>query len=516
MGESLRAALALRINGVLRIDRSDASIMLSRKAPHPCSAGPLSSVALRAFETGLSHWAIVSRCWRLAHDLTHALRSVAYHPIDTVEKRNTRMSAPNTQDPTAPQDAMFSLLSGASADMLANPFPLFALMRSLGAVTPIPFPLAGPDHQAWMITRMEEAVRALKDHARFTVDASAAGIDSFFGQTTASSSDVSDTPTFFTSKTMLTVDEPDHRRLRGLVSKVFTPRYIESLRPRVQEIADELLDHAQAQGQMELIADYAFPLPINVISEMLGVPRADRERIRVWSGALATGQSLGGRNPEVIEHMRAFGEYTLQLVAEKREHPGEDLISQLISIEEEGDRLSERELLAMITLLIFAGHETTSNLIGTGSFMLLDHPEQMEKLKADLSLVPTAVEELLRFSGPATIAGPRFATEDVELGGQQIKRGDVVLIALASANHDETQFSDPDELDIARSISRHLAFGHGIHVCLGAPLARLEGDIAFTTLLKRMPNLRLNCPRESVTWQMSLLSRSLSALPVAF
>ncbi|MBO0992711.1 cytochrome P450 [Bacillus sp. SD088] len=170
----------------------------------------------------------------------------------------------------------------------------------------------------------------------------------------------------------------------------------------------------------------------------------------------------------------------------------------------------------MITLLIFAGHETTSNLIGTGTLMLLDRPDQLEKLKADLSLAPSAVDELLRFNGPATIAGPRFATEEIEIAGQKIKQGDMVLLVLSSANRDESQFTEPEELDIARKVNRHLAFGHGIHACLGKPLARLEGDIAFTTLLKRMPNLRLSVPRESITWSFSLNSRSLTALPVSF
>lgn len=438
---------------------------------------------------------------------TESVRSV------TMGKKEMRVTTPDTSNtsnasqPNEPQDIMLGLLGGANADLLANPFPLFGLMRSMGAVIPIPFPIAGMDHQAWAVSRMEEAVQVLKDHTRFTVDASSIGLDGPFAQYADTS---------FIAKTMISVDDPDHRRLRGLVSKVFTPRYIESLRPRVQQIADGLLDRVQAQGQMDLVHDYAFPLPIDVISEMLGVPRADRDQIRVWSEALATGQSLGGRNPEVQAHTRAFADYTASLVADKRRQPSEDLISQLIAIEEEGDRLSEEELFAMITLLIFAGHETTSNLIATGTLMLLDYPEQLERLKADLSLVPQAVEELLRFSGPATIVAPRFATQDTELAGQQIKRGDVVILVVASANHDETQFAEPDELDIARKLNRHLAFGYGIHVCLGAPLARLEGDIAFTTLLKRMPNLRLAVPRERITWQFSLNSRSVTTLPVAF
>ncbi|GHO50487.1 cytochrome P450 family protein [Ktedonospora formicarum] len=420
------------------------------------------------------------------------------------------MSTPN---PAVSEKDIFSLFSGDNPELVASPFALLAQMRSTSPVLPIPFPIPGMGSRAWLVTRMEEAAQVLRDHAHFTVDPSSIGIAGPFGR---NSSENSDAPTFFTSKTMLTVDDPDHRRLRLLVSKAFTPRYIEGLRPRVQEIADELLDRVQAQGQMEIVKDYAFPLPINVIAEMLGIPQADWAQIRVWSEALAHGLGVGKRDPQAQAHMRAFGEYTARLVAEKRQHPGDDLISQMIAIEEEGDRLSEAELLSTITLLIFAGHETTSNLIATGTLMLLDRPDQLAKLKADPSLVPAAVEELLRFNGPATIAGPRYAREDIELAGQQIKRGDVVFPILLSANHDERQFPQPEELDITRTLERHLAFGYGIHTCLGAPLARLEGSIAFTTLLKRMPNLRLNIPRENITWHFSLNSRSLAALLVTF
>lgn len=417
----------------------------------------------------------------------------------------------NPSDPIAPE--ALNLFSGASGD---NPFPVFAQMREMNAVIPIPFPMGGPDRQAWMVTRMEEAMQVLKDHAHFTVDPASIDGNEDFRTSLAGGSDPSAPPTFFTGHSMLTVDDPDHRRLRSLVSKAFSPRYMESLRPRVQEIADELLDQVEAQGEMDLVKDYAYPLPINVISEMLGVPQEDREQIHTWSAALAHGLGLGRREPGVEENMRAFGEYTARLVASKRRQPADDLISQLIAIEEEGDRLSETELVSMITLLIFAGHETTSNLIATGSLMLLDHPEQLEKLKAEPSLVPSAVEELLRFNGPATIAGPRFATEDIVLAGQSIQKGDAVIPVLKSANRDERQFDQSEELDITRQINRHLAFGHGIHMCLGAPLARIEGDIAFTTLLKRMPNLRLSIPRDEVPWNFTLSSQGLAALPVAF
>jgi cytochrome P450 len=417
-------------------------------------------------------------------------------------------------DQTVPGNTAFSLFSANSGEIAENPFPSIAQLRAMGAVVPLPFPLMGKDRQVWVVTRMEEAVQVLKDHAHFTVDPSAIGVGGFLTQ---KATETADPPTFFTSKTMLTVDEPDHRRLRLLVSKAFTPRYIESLRPRVQAIADELLDQVQDQGQMDFVADYAFLLPINVIADMLGIPHSERDQARRGSEALGRALGLGKQRDEgVTASIRAFGEYTARLVAEKRLHPGDDLISQMISIEEEGDRLSEAELLSTITLLIFAGHETTSNLLATGTLMLLDRPAQFEKLKADLSLVPSAVEELLRFNGPATTAGPRFATEDIEFAGQQIKQGDVLFPVLISANHDELQFTEPDELDIARKLSRHLGFGQGIHTCLGAPLARLEGDIAFRTLLKRMPNLRLNVPRDSITWHVNLNSWSLAALPLAF
>jgi cytochrome P450 len=414
----------------------------------------------------------------------------------------------DTSDGT-PEVGAFSLFTGEHAE---SAFSLYARLRSAGPVVPLGPLMPGSDRRAWAVTRMEEAVQVLKDHARFTVDPRTTGVGGLFELAPVEPAEATG---FFTQGgSMLTVDEPDHRRLRGLVSKVFTPAYVAGLRPRIQEIASELLDRVQDRGRMDVVEDYALPLPINVISEMLGVPRADRAQVRVWSGALAV--ALGRRDEGIVAHMRAFGEYTARLVAERRRRPADDLISELVAIEEAGDRLSEPELLAMITLLIFAGHETTSNLISTGTLVLLDHPDQLAGLAADPTLVPAAVEELLRYNGPATTVGPRFAREDVEFAGQRIGRGDLLVVALLSANHDETLFTLPDELDLARTLNRHVAFGHGIHVCLGAPLARLEGDVAFTTLLTRLPDLRLAIPREDVTWHAALNSRNLTALPVAF
>lgn len=392
-----------------------------------------------------------------------------------------------------------------STDFAENPFPAFTQMRSAGAVVPMPTTFTGDGQQVWLVTRLEEAVQILKDR-QFTVD-----MATITGEHDARWQG----PGHILDHSMISVDEPDHRRLRGLVSKAFTPKYIQGLRPSIQRIADELLDQVQGQGHMDLVNDYAFPLPITVISDMLGVPPESRQLIREWSdtltGALDAGQRGGKRN-----RTRIFTDYLVQLIAEKRQHPQDDLISQLVQIEEAGDRLDEGELLSMIALLVFAGHETTSNLVGIGTLMLLDHPEQMEMLKRDPSLVPSAVEELLRYNGPVLSPAPRFATADVTLAGQQIHRGDMILVILGSANRDESQFTDSDELEIARSLNKHIAFGQGIHICLGAPLARLEGDIAFTTLLRRMPNLRLAIPRSDVTWRGSFNLRGVKSLPVTF
>lgn len=395
-----------------------------------------------------------------------------------------------------------------SADFAENPFPAFTQMRAAGAVVPIPAPFVGGDQQVWLVTRLEEAVQVLKDR-QFTVDMSTTN-EEHANQPMRQSG-----PGHLLSQSMISVDEPDHRRLRGLVSKAFTPKYIQSLRPSIQQIADELLDRVQDQGHMDLVNDYAFPLPITVISDMLGVPTQNRELIREWSDTL-TGAIDTGQRGRRRDRTQTFTDYLVQLIAEKRQHPQDDLISQLVQIEEAGDRLDEGELLSMIALLIFAGHETTSNLIGIGTLMLLDHPEQMERLKQDPSLVPSAVEELLRYNGPVLSPAPRFASADVELAGQQIHKGDVILVILGSANRDESQFTHPDELEIARSLNRHIAFGQGIHICLGAPLARMEGDIAFTTLLRRMPDLQLAIPRADVTWRGSFNLRGVKSLPITF
>lgn len=418
----------------------------------------------------------------------------------------------NHSDQIAPEQGILGVLSGKSGE---HTFQIFAQNRKIGSVVKLPFPMRESNNQAWAVTQLDEALKVLKDQEHFCVDPKSIDKnsnikDSLTGKSDSSSSD------FFLSNSLNAIDEPDHKRLRTLVSKAFTPRYMESLRPRVEKLANELLDQVQDQGEMDLVKDYANPLPINVISDMIGVPKSDHSKIHEWSEGIANGLGLGISDPKTAENLKDFGNYIKELVAHKRKHPSDDLISQLISIEEQGDRLNESELISMIQLLIFAGHETTSTLISTGTLLLLDHPKQLDILKNDHSLIPSAVEELLRYHGPSTTAGPRYALKDVELGGQLIKKGDMIFPLLKSANRDEIHFTNSEELDITRKIKRHLAFGQGVHMCLGAPLARVEGEIAFTTLLKRMPNLQLNIPREDVSWKFKLAAQGLSSLPVSF
>ena len=390
----------------------------------------------------------------------------------------------------------------------ADPYPTYAKLRSSAPV----YRAALPDGRGvWLITRYDDVLAVLKDQ-RFVKDWRGALTPEQLAQ-------VPPIPEVMKplSQNMLDTDPPDHERLRALVSKAFTPRLIERLRPRVQAISDGLLDAVQDRGEMDLINDYAFPLPITVIAELLGVPAEDRNNFREWSDAAVSGNASQEYMEQIlIPHMQAFTDYLRALFEEKRSNPKDDLVSALVRAEEAGDRLSEDELLGMVFLLLVAGHETTVNLIGNGVLALLQHPDQLRKLKEDPSLIKPAVEELLRYDGPVETSTERFAREDVEIGGQVIPRGDMVLVVLAAADHDPERFPDPDALDITRTDNRHLAFGKGIHHCLGAPLARMEGEIAISTLLRRMPNLRLKGSPESLSWRPGMILRGLRGLPVEF
>ena len=315
---------------------------------------------------------------------------------------------------------------------------------------------------------------------------------------------------------MLGADPPDHTRLRGLVSKAFTPRMIEQLHPRIQHITDELLEAVQKQGQMDLVTDFAYPLPMTVISEMLGIPSQDRAQFRTWTQALLNAFSTPGQESQAMAIVETFIAYIKTLLATKRENPGEDLTSGLLQVEEQGDRLSEKELISMIWLLIVAGHETTANLLSNGTLALLQHPEQIRLLRADPSLISSTIEELLRYTAPVIFAGGRLASEDIPFHGQVIHKGEGVRISSVAADTDPQQFTDPETLDITRQVNKHLAFGKGIHICLGAPLARLEGQIAIGTLFQRLPHLRLGCEPEQLAWNPLPNLRSLKSLPVIF
>lgn len=335
------------------------------------------------------------------------------------------------------------------------------------------------------------------------------------------------TPPFFQLllENMLNLDPPDHRRLRTLVSKAFTPATAEQLRGRIESLADELLDDVHPRGEADLIATFAFPLPIIVICEMLGVPPEDRDRLREWSAALIHGADID-LDQERLDHISVavseFETYARDLFAKRRATPGPDLVTALLQAEEQEDRLSDQELVSMLLLLLVAGHETTVNLIGNGMLALLDHPKTMLDLRADPERTPAAVEEMLRYDGPAETSSRRWVAQDFELGGQALRRGDMVLVVLASANRDGQAFREPDRFDPDRFAEgnddgeRHLAFGHGIHYCLGAPLARIEGQIAIAALLRRLPDLRLAVPRDALRWRLGSLMRGLEALPVTW
>lgn len=309
---------------------------------------------------------------------------------------------------------------------------------------------------------------------------------------------------------MLNSDPPDHTRLRNLVVKAFTTRRVELLRPRVEEITEDLLTAMAGQDRVDLVDAFAFPLPVTVICELLGVPRDSQDEFRAWSTTMLS----AGKAEKVAAAGQAMAAYLHQLIAAKRSAPADDMLSALVLAHDDGDRLTEVELVSMAFLLLIAGHETTVNLIANGVLALLRDPDQLAALRADPALLPGAVEEFLRYDGPVNHATLRYTTEPVEIGGVPIPEGEFVVVSLSSANRDTNRFPDADHLDITRPAGGHLAFGHGIHFCLGAPLARLEGQIAIGTLLDRFPDLTLDTDPANLRWRHTTLLRGLESLPV--
>lgn len=401
------------------------------------------------------------------------------------------------------QEPALSLYHLLDPEVLANPYPLYHRLRS---EAPVHW-----DHflHAWVVTRYADVV-AVFQHFSANRTPTPEQLEGLGLSTLAPLAQMM-------VRQMLFLDPPDHARVRGLASKAFTPRRVEALRAHIQHITDSLLDAVRDQGQMDVIADLSYPLPAIVTAEMLGIPTSDWRLLTKWSGDFA--QVLGNfqHNPDhapkvlrSLEEMRAYFHAALR---EQRKRPRDGLLTALLNAEQDGDRLTDEEIVANTIITMVGGQETTTNLIGNGILTLLRHPDQLEKLRADLSLIPSAVEELLRYESPSQHTA-RLAPDDVMLGGKKVLKRQAVIAVMGAANRDPERFPDPDRLDICRQDNRHVAFAWASHFCFGAPLARIEGQTAFATMLRRMPNLRLK--PGPIVWRDNLGLRGLKALPVLF
>lgn len=388
----------------------------------------------------------------------------------------------------------------------ANPYPTYAWLREN---EPISYHQDSEGECYWL-TRHEHVAAVLRDSrlsaAREIGGMMEPGVPEKFRRLGA-----------LLSHMMLNKDEPDHMRLRGLVNKAFTPRIVERLRPRVESIVDDLLGAVATRGQrrMDIIRDLATPLPVIVIAELLGVPINDQGRFKTWSDDIAVvldGSVRGSGLPAAADSAAELSEYLRAVVVQRRQEPREDLISRMIAARDHNDALSDDELVANCILLLLAGHETTTNLIGNGALALMRHPDQLERLRRDPTLAASAVEECLRYDAPVQLTS-REPLEDLELFGVKFPKGIEIDVIIGSANRDERRFENADQLDIGRD-AHHVSFGHGAHFCLGAPLARLEGEIALGRLAKRLPELALDT--DDLVWRPGLVLRGLQSLPVSF
>ncbi|MEV0740734.1 cytochrome P450 [Streptomyces sp. NPDC050549] len=376
-----------------------------------------------------------------------------------------------------------------------DPHPVYARLRERGPVHLVRLPEPDEHYVTWLIVGYEEARAALAD-PRLAKDGSKIGV-TFLDEE-------------LIGKYLLSADPPQHTRLRGLITRSFTMRRVEELRPRVQQITDELLDTMLPLGRADLVESLSYPLPITVICELLGVPDMDREEFRKLSTEAVAPTSSGSEYDAFVR----LAEYLADLIEDKRcAGPSDDLLSDLIrTTAEDGDRLSPQELRGMAFILLIAGHETTVNLLTSGVHALLTHPDQLAALQADTTLLDGAIEEMLRYEGPVENATFRFASEPLDIAGTRIVRGDAVMVGLTEADRDADRFPAPNRFDIRRETRGHLAFGHGIHYCLGAPLARLEARTAIRTLLERAPGLALDGPPGD--WLPGMLMRGMRSLPL--
>jgi cytochrome P450 len=403
----------------------------------------------------------------------------------------------------AKSDASLSLVRLLEPEVLANPYPLYHKLRS-----------EDPVHwdrflHTWVVTRYPDVLNVLHS---FSADRTPTP-----EQLTAMGLSGLNPIAKVMVKQMLFMDAPAHTRLRGLASAAFTPRRVEVLRGHIQEIADNLLDRVQGRGRMDIIAEFAAPMPAIVTAEMLGVPTEDHEDLKKWSADFA--EMLGNfqhnpdRIPKVLESTNNLTDYFQKAIDGMRQHPREGLIQAFMTAEIDGDRLTDEEIVANCIVTMVGGQETTTNLIGNGLLTLMRNPQQLAQLRDNPSLINSAVEELLRYESPSQHTG-RIAREDVQIGDRQIGKGQAVMAIMAAANRDPDRFPDPDRLILDRSDNKHLAFGWSSHFCFGAPLARMEGQIAFETLLRRLPDLEVE--PGPLTWRNNSGLRGLMALPVTF
>ncbi|MFH8385934.1 cytochrome P450 [Kitasatospora sp. NPDC018058] len=384
--------------------------------------------------------------------------------------------------------------------LIADPYGAYVKLRAEAPVQRV----VGPDGlPVWLVTRYPDVRQALAD-PRLALDRAHAAPGNYKGFSLPPALDAN----------LLNMDPPDHTRIRRLVAQAFTPRRVSALHAPIERVAERLLDAIEPLGRTDLLANYAAPLPITVICDLLGVPEDDRLDFRSWTDTLIT------PDPARPEQARAavssmLGFFT-GLIERKRSEPADDLLSDLIAVRDEQDRLSEDELTSLAFLILFAGYENTVHLIANAVLALLTHPEQLAALRAEPELIAGAVEEFARFDGPAPLAIRRFPREDVAIGGVTVPVGETVLLSLASANRDPEQFTDPDRLDLRRRENGHLALGHGIHYCLGAPLARLETSLALAALLRRFPGLALDVPVGELRHRPTMRARGLLELPVRY
>jgi cytochrome P450 len=376
-------------------------------------------------------------------------------------------------------------MSEPEIDLRLNPFPWFRSMRQNAPVT------FNPQYGSWSVFKYNDVQRVLSDHAIFSSQAYSGGNDPI-------------------GRSIINIDPPRHRQLRALVSLAFTPRAVARLEERITAVTNELLDAVEARGEMDIIDDLAGPLPTTIIAEMLGIPIEDRDKFKLWTNQLIGSAPFEpGANPQ-----RVMANYYRQIFEVRRREPRDDLVSALLAAQVDGEHLSEKDLLGFCILLLLAGNETTTTLLGNAFQTFDEHPEVMEELRADPSLIPSAIEEVLRYRSPVRLL-LRETLQEVELGGQTIPASSSVVTWLASANRDEEQFPDPDTFDIHRTPNRHLAFGYGIHFCLGAPLARLEARIAIETMLARWTAIR-RANHEPLEPLGSFVLIGLRHLPVVF